>query len=431
MIVYTFENIKNKLTLNDFKLKLNKSDAIQVYLSDSLLYFLTKAKKCIDNNVEEWDKYKKITNPYEFIHTPPYHFNPSHYSVANYCAISRSFYKLLEIINYFDLLSMYNDKPLRSFHLAEGPGGFIEAMLYFRRNFVNRDTYYGVTLQSNNKNIPKWKKLLEKFRYNTSIHIDNGVKNNGDILDADNYLEFSKKYKNSIDFITGDGGFDFSVDYEKQELHSLKLVFAQIMHALTYQSKGGTFVLKIFDIFYKPSLELLYMLHLFYESVTVCKPKTSRFANSEKYIVCKGFFYSNTETLIYIFHKNLRELSSKNLLIESIMNIDIPLWFTKDIEELNVIFGKKQLSSIQSTLLMIQEKRDDKIEKLRKQNIEKCIQWCETNNFPYNPIFRPVNVFMKQSRSHPYDYNFNKGRRKYYNYKNKKEFFGIQYNQNI
>lgn len=420
MIIYTFEIIKNKLSLNNFSLKLNTCEAIQVYVSHSLLHFISKAKKCIDYNVHEWDIYKKIINPYEFIHTPPFQNGYNQQSIANYNAISRSFYKLIEIINFFDLLDVYKDKPIQSFHLAEGPGGFIEAMIYLRRGYYANDNYYGMTLQSSNKNIPKWKKLLEKFRFITSIHIEHGIKNNGDILDPDNYLHCSKLYKNSMDFITGDGGFDFSLDYDKQELHSLKLVFAQVMYALTLQKEGGTFVLKIFDIFYKPSIEILYILNSFYETVSVCKPKTSRFANSEKYIVCKGFLYKNTEMLISVFLKNLVDFENNNTMIESILNIDIPLLFSKEIEELNVIFGKKQLSTIHTTLMMIQEKRVDKIEKLRKNNIEKSMKWCEINNFPYNPIFKPKNVFTK--RSNPRNYNFNIHRPIY---NNKSQLFGL------
>ena len=45
-----------------------------------------------------------------------------------------------------------------------------------------------------------------------------------------------------MDFLTGDGGFDFSIDYEKQEIASTKLVLAQIIYALMTQKLGGNFV---------------------------------------------------------------------------------------------------------------------------------------------------------------------------------------------
>ena len=42
------------------------------------------------------------------------------------------FFKLIEIYKHFNILSSYNS--LKSFHLAEGPGGFIEATAYLRKN---------------------------------------------------------------------------------------------------------------------------------------------------------------------------------------------------------------------------------------------------------------------------------------------------------
>ena len=52
--------------------------------------------------------------------------------------------------------------------------------------------------------------------------------------------------------------------------------------------KRGTFVLKMFDIFHKTSVECIYLLSIMFQEVYVIKPKTSRTAKSEKYIVCKN-----------------------------------------------------------------------------------------------------------------------------------------------
>ena len=197
-----------------------------------------------------------------------------------------------------------------------------------------------------------------------------------------------------MNIITGDGGFDFSIDYEKQEISSTKLVLAQIFYALMLQAKNGNFILKIFDIFYKSTTELIYLLNLFYQEVSVCKPKTSRFANSEKYIVCKFFRFNDTTEFYDSFLKILTSIQ-KPCYIESIFNFNIPISFINSLEELNCIFGKKQLNTIHNTLMMIQERRNDKIERLRKSNIEKCIQWCSKNNIPCNNCFKPQNIFTK------------------------------------
>ena len=50
-----------------------------------------------------------------------------------------------------------------------------------------------------------------------------------------------------MDIVTADGGFDFSVDFNKQEIMANKLIFCQICFAISMQKKGGIFILKIFD----------------------------------------------------------------------------------------------------------------------------------------------------------------------------------------
>jgi 23S rRNA U2552 (ribose-2'-O)-methylase RlmE/FtsJ len=389
MIIYNFGNNYGHYIPSD-NIRLELSDSTQISFSFSLYHFLTKSKKRIDNNVNDWDYFKKITNPYEFIHTPPIH---SIRAVADYHAISRSFFKMIEIVQHYEILE-HLASPLKSFHLAEGPGGFIEAMVYLRNN--PEDSYIGMTLLEEKRNIPKWHKLKNRFKFNTSIIFEHGETGNGDLLQDTNFTKCAKLYANSMDLITGDGGFDFSVDYEKQEVFSTKLIFAQIAYALMMQKKGGSFILKIFDIFYTPTLQLIYLLNIFYSDVSICKPKTSRFANSEKYLVCRNFTKEDTsgyyESFLHIF-KSLAEYPDQ--CIKSIFNFQIPLTFIKEVEELNCIFGKKQLNTIHSTLMMIQEQRYDKIERLRKINIDKCVQWCIKNGVPCYYQYKQHNLFTK------------------------------------
>ena len=61
------------------------------------------------------------------------------------------------------------------------------------------------------------------------------------------------------------------------------------------------FVLKVFDVFLQPTVELIYLLSCFYEHVYIVKPNTSRYANSEKYVVCKKFKYEKTDEITQKF----------------------------------------------------------------------------------------------------------------------------------
>ena len=132
------------------------SDSIpECIISNSLSSYLYEIKQKIESNEREWDIYKKYTNPYEYIHT---NIPNTKNSICKIKPISRAFFKLIEIYNTHNILPNDNT-PIKSFHLAEGPGGFIEATTFLRHN--TNDIYYGMTLlEEKNINVPGWNKLI-------------------------------------------------------------------------------------------------------------------------------------------------------------------------------------------------------------------------------------------------------------------------------
>ncbi len=340
--------IKENISIENLS-SLNIEQDDDIYISQSLHSYLSFIKKQIDNyNTNNyWDYYKKITNPYEYIHT---HVNNRNSSVCKYKPLSRSFFKMIEIINIFNFFDDKNE--ISSFHLAEGPGGFIEAFNYIRNN--PKDKYYGITLISDDVNVPSWKKSNNYLNNNKNIIIEYGKSKDGDLFLQENLKYCYEKYGNSIDYITADGGFDFSVDFNKQEDLSLKLIFAQIIYAIIMQKKGGHFVIKIFDIFKYKTVELIFLLSNLYENVYIYKPHTSRIANSEKYIICKNYKKNFTNNYDYIFNNYTQILENIDSL-HSFFNIKIPKLFINKIEEINAIYGQQQIENINNTLNIIRE----------------------------------------------------------------------------
>ena len=70
---------------------------------------------------------------------------------------------------------------------------------------------------------------------------------------------------------------------------SLQLIFSEIVSCLISQKIGGSFIIKIFDSVTRPTCQLIIKLCQYYEKVYLVKPRTSRYSNSEKYIVCINF----------------------------------------------------------------------------------------------------------------------------------------------
>ena len=349
-----------------------------VVLNKTLALYLIKIKSEIDSRQGEWDKYKKYINPYEYIHTS---FPGSKQSVCRLKPISRSFFKLIEIYYTLDIEKELEPSKNNIFFLAEGPGGFIEAIDYIRSD--RKDNYNAITLlDDNDVGIPGWKK---SFNVNNKVNFEHGVDNKGDLFNIDTYRYFAEKYEGTMNLVTADGGFNFSSDFNNQENVSSKLILFEVFYGLMLQKSGGTFIIKFYDTFSQISLDIIYLLMHFYSSVYEIKPCSSRYANSEKYVVCKNFRHIGLEKDKFIdIMVNL-----KNNNIESLFSYKIPYYVMSKLEEYNAIFGQQQLESIVNTLSIISNYKNDKLEGIKKQNIMKCINWCikyklSYNNFTHN-----------------------------------------------
>jgi 23S rRNA U2552 (ribose-2'-O)-methylase RlmE/FtsJ len=384
-----------------------------------------------------WDIYKKYTNPFEYIHSVIPHKRTG---VSKYKPLSRSYFKMVELIDEFQF-GLDSPTPIRSFHLAEGPGGFIEAVVNTRKtvlsNGENNDMYVGMTLAETAPLIavtpgatkpdppPGWKKSRSFLDENHNVSIEKGADKTGNILSLSNLVSVNEKYGNTMDFITADGGFDFSADFSHQEINITQLLFGQIVFALCLQKTGGSFVLKIFDCFMKHTVEILALLSSVYEEVYITKPHTSRSANSEKYVVCKRFHHSSVQLYPYLFFafKEILEKPDDHGFIGGIFSVPIPHYFLQKVEKYNGIVGEKQLENIEKTMKLMDDVKmteqrtkdvyihnrtrklshtggaggvqftahlppirsfhsNAEIDILISSNVMKCVHWCVKHNIP-------------------------------------------------
>lgn len=345
-------------------------------LQNMLLGYKNKITDYYHN--KSWDKYKKISNEYETIFTTP---NTSH-NMSHYTPVSRSFFKLWEILHDFNQELNLNSSGIKVCLLCEGPGGFAEALIKYRNN-VN-DKYYGISLKSNNdRNIPEWK--VPKSA--NVMNICYGADNTGNLYKMAN-ITYLVNYvgKQSVDLITADGGFDFSSDFNHQEEMSMQLIYCEILAALLMQKDGGSFILKIYDMFTENSLKIIQVLKFFYEKIYIVKPLSSRPANSEKYLVCVGF-KRREESKKYF--KILFELVTK-----SSGHIDIPFdnRILQHIVSYNTYYTIRQIFHIQKTIDYINifhnsvtsssniSPNKNLLNAILEENRKKSYKWCMKYN---------------------------------------------------
>ena len=381
--------IKNESNFNNLYLniKINTSEKKNNIVNDYLSHIKNKITKY--SKSKQWDFYKKMTNPYELIYLTKK--IDKEFSISKYEPISRSYFKMIEILNeYFIEYKNYSNK-IKTFHLAEGPGGFVEAMINFRNN--STDEVNTMTLISNNKEIPNWNKIKYFIKKNKNINIIIGEDKKGDLYNIKNhYYILNNSGKNSMDIITGDGGFDFSNNYNFQEQNSQKLIFSQILMVFSMLKKNGHFICKFFDTYCDLTKELIFLLYLFFDSIYIYKPKSSRIANSERYIICKKFKGCSTLLLCELINiLNIwNKIENLNYTIIKILDLEenkIKSIYIKFLEKLNKINNNiqtKQIENINKTIDLIENKPNHIfLSKNYMNQINKSKEWCVKYNVPY------------------------------------------------
>lgn len=340
---------------------------------------LTTWKNKIDNN-PLWDDAKKITNEYEFIFSSFKSYHTSTLTVKR--PLSRAYFKLWEMLHRFSVLE--SQKSYNTAHIAEGPGGFIEAICDYSDMYnVHLENIYGITLIEDNMKVPKWK-LKENYLSRYPIHIDHGTENNGDMYVLENIDDFVNRVVNKCDFITADGGFDFSNDFNRQEEDSYSLMLSEMYTAIRIQNTNGNFILKVFDLFSLDTLYLISIVSVLYESFSIVKPITSRPANSEKYILFQTF--KSDESLQAEVLSTLREaISTKNKnIVASCCHAHTVIKVLKQITYYNIYYTCRQMLYIKKTLSTMQKiassthnNAKSHIKTTLHTNKQKCKLWCQ------------------------------------------------------
>ena len=118
----------------------------------------------------QWDVLKRMVNPYEIVYTQ---YHPSfHPSLALIKPLSRSYFKMIEIL---EAMSFYEQMPkkiqkIRTAHIAEGPGGFIQAVVdTVDRNNKIHSMATAMTLRPVDSRVPGWRRATTFLQKNNHI----------------------------------------------------------------------------------------------------------------------------------------------------------------------------------------------------------------------------------------------------------------------
>lgn len=303
----------------------------------------------------------------------------------------RSFFKLWEMIIYFDLINL-NDKDFLSSHLCEKDGSFLKATLEYRNKYLKKDDlkkdHYCVTTKPNNKKlsdlqsecINKYKSSIFKYE-KSSTDLNDETGNDGGLTNSNNikeYLKVINKNKKLASLVTCNGDFN-----NTNEVDMYKLLLGQVITSISSQKKGGNMVLKIFDTYTLPTLKIICILKSLYNEVFICKPLMSRNFKEEKFLICKGFKFDQDTKLkkkIDSLYTLLDEMNNTQNIYDIFSNYNLDKQFTQKIVDINLNLSNNQYISINN---IIEYKNSgnyfgDSYHKYKDDQIEATKWWADT-----------------------------------------------------
>ena len=323
-----------------------------IYISYSLYNYYNKiisqliSMYSIENN--NYYEIIKMINPYEYIFSK---VPGSQLSVSKLKTKTMLFYDIFEIITTLNILEPFKKQFIRSLHITPNYNDTIDCIEMYREN--NED-------------------MVLCF-----CKIDNDT--------------YNSIHNQKFDFLF----FEASNDSINNYITNLIEIY---MIIIKYQINGGVSIIKINETFHKPVIDILYLLTSLFENIYLIKPNTSNITTFEKYIVCKNFIINNSKSEIYkqTFLKLsyfLKNIEDKNIV--SIIDKETPYYFMNKIDDINIIIGQQQLESLNQIINMFKSKNNsDKIETLKKFNIQKSVNWCEKFKIPCNTFSEKTNIFL-------------------------------------
>lgn len=294
--------LKYKLPMNNNNLKIkiikSKNLPINKYGYNLKLDKSLKKIETIDN--KEWVIYRDLTNDFEFIGINNKQLldlkkltKVDIKLLIKFKPLSRAYFKLWEIIHEFEVIPKIKNCTnvcLMSGNLAEAPGGWVNAIIDYQKKYhyenLSKDKLIAISLNESLKFKIKENNYLKKYNQQIEINLGTG---DGDLTNPKNIKEYKKRFiNNKAHLVTADGGIGIE-KYDIKEYLNSKLIFSEVLTALNIQKKKGNFVLKIYSIYTDITIQIINILQIFYQTVNIVKPVTSRPANDELYLVCLNF----------------------------------------------------------------------------------------------------------------------------------------------
>ena len=228
-------------------------------IASDVVRALQEARRCVGSiGGDAWTRVVRLRDPVEL--------------VRGRCqpVISRAYFKLCEMRRLIPSSDVSS-----ALFLCEAPGGFYQAA---GRMFPDAKRV-ATSLEHTS---PRFHRLVP------CDDVVTGLPSKGDIRDVETIDALVALLgPNSFDLVTADGGIGHD-DLDMVEQGSIGLLIGQVVAMLRLTREGGSCVIKIFEGSNRATRDVVSVLRKLFAGIHLCKPRTSKAANSERYLIANG-----------------------------------------------------------------------------------------------------------------------------------------------
>jgi 23S rRNA U2552 (ribose-2'-O)-methylase RlmE/FtsJ len=290
---------------------------------------------------------------------------------------------MVEVLTHLQFFDRHKEPKLKSLHICEGPGGFIEAfhsMAESKKRIISSS--HTMTLKSTHHMIPGWRRATQFLQKHPMVHLIYGPTRTGNIYEPCNQEEcVTAVGAGGAQLVTADGGFDFSEDFTNQEKTIVRLLVSSAIILVRTVATEGDIVLKLFDCNSQVTRDLVYLLASCFGSWSLYKPVTSRPCNSEWYFLGKSALFGGRREPVLHLLTTLRDR-----LAEEPPGSYTRLLANNPIDDLLVRLQEerceKQMQSLKEVLAFCKNKEEVPESILWDRQRVRTIQWCHYFRMP-------------------------------------------------
>lgn len=351
-------------------------DKLSSYISTSLINYVSESEKILQAQFElEANSNVSLKTLHQIVHNYDFLFSCVSGTESPVTSVDTKH------PIYFDITEIFQTLKIEE-HLPEEPC----YMLCCGKNSNSATQAIKAQREDINDNIA----TLDQYKSYNNLQLYSCARS---VLEYYDNFKDSEKFKKNCHFLyfeEGDRLFQDTNDY-------LLYLIKSILVLDEYLIKGGCMILKINAVFYKPIIDLIYVISHMFQKIYIMKPNASNVMLDERYLVCKSFIGIQkgiTKSLNKMYNSLFPV--KNDIVIGAFIENKIHYYFLNKLEESNVIIGQQKLDACSQLITLLKSKNKiEKIEIIQKHNIQKCIYWCEKHKVPYHKSSdKSSNIFL-------------------------------------